>query len=147
MNTTAYIGSFLKQFYRKYSTSLITHLEEKGFSDLRPSFLEILLYLADNEGASLKKVGDFCQLKKQTMTTHVNELVKRGYVVKKVNPEDRREQAIYFTEFGNRFRIALQEISHQIHDEWSVHLGEVELKRLYFILDTSMKKIFTQASS
>jgi len=81
------------------------------------------------------------------MTTHINELVKRGYVVKKVNPEDRREQAIYFTEFGNRFRIALQEISHQIHEEWSLHLGEVELKRLYFILDTSMKKIFDKKTS
>lgn len=142
MNTTAQIGGLLKHFYRLYTKQLLQSLEQRGFTDLRPSFLEILLYLSGNEGASIKDIGNFCQLKKQTMTTHMNELLKRGYIIKRTSPQDKRQQSIFFTEYGLKFKMALLEISQGIHDDWGRVLGEVELKRLAFILDASYQKMY-----
>lgn len=56
MKRIANIGSLLKKIYRAYSVELIKKLEGCGFNDLRPSFLEILMYLTENDGPSIKLI-------------------------------------------------------------------------------------------
>ena len=50
MNRLSSIGSYLKKLYRVYSQELLSSLQNKGFTDLRPSFLEVLLYICEHEG-------------------------------------------------------------------------------------------------
>ena len=73
MKKISQIGSLLKRIYRVYSSELLTSLQQRGFTDLRPSFLEVLLFICENDGPSIKQIGSGCGLKKQTMTSHLNE--------------------------------------------------------------------------
>ncbi len=130
MNSISEIGSLLKKIYRCYSQEVLSYLENKGFNDLRPSFLEILIYVSDSEGPTLKEVGDACRLKKQTMTSHVNELVKRGYLKKVKGIKDKRQQNIYFTDLGEKFRMTLKAATTKVDDDYRQKLGEIEILKI-----------------
>jgi DNA-binding MarR family transcriptional regulator len=141
MNKISLIGSLLKRIYRNYSTELLDSLQQRGFTDLRPSFLEVLLYVCENEGPSIKEVGRACGLKKQTMTSHLNELEKRGYVERRVNPRDKREQNIFLTEYGEKFKLNLFDCIDSIEKNYTDILGEVELDRVQHLLKNFHVKI------
>jgi len=134
MKKISAIGSLLKKIYRVYNSQLLASLQKKGFTDLRPSFLEVLLYICEYEGPSIKLIGEACGLKKQTMTSHLNELEKRGYVFRKANIKDKREQNIYLTEYGEKFRFNLFESINEIEKMYTDAVGEVELDRVALLL-------------
>lgn len=134
MNKISQIGSLLKKIYRNYSNELLEALTLRGFTDLRPSFLEVLLYVCENEGPSIKEVGRACGLKKQTMTSHLNELEKRGYIQRRSNARDKREQNIFLTDYGEKFKLNLFECIDEIEKSYTLVLGEVELDRVQHLL-------------
>ena len=111
MNRLSNIGNLLKKIYRIYSQSLLSMLKDRGFSDLRASFLEILSFLCESEGASIKEIGESCGLKKQTMTSHLNELENRGYIKRTTGLVDKRKQKIFLTEYGEKFKLNVYFIS------------------------------------
>jgi DNA-binding MarR family transcriptional regulator len=134
MSKVSSIGGLLKKLYRSYSNSLLQVLELKGFTDLRPSFLEVLLVICENPGSSIRDIGKNCELKKQTMTSHLNELEKRGYIKRQINPHDKREQNIFLTDYGDRFKLALFEGIESIERNYARAFGDVELERMEAIL-------------
>lgn len=141
MKKISLIGSLLKRIYRSYSNELLAALQQKGFTDLRPSFLEVLLYVCENEGPSIKEIGRACGLKKQTMTSHLNELEKRGYISRKVSERDKREQNIFLTEYGEKFKLNLFECIDGIERNYTNVIGEVELDRVQHLLKNFHGKI------
>lgn len=136
MNRISVIGGLLKKIYRMYAQELLGQLQQKGFTDLRPSFLEVLLFISENEGPSIKDVGRGCGLKKQTMTSHLNELEKRGYIERRLNPNDRREQKVFLTDYGEKFKLALMESVREIETNYEELVGNVELDRIEHTLKT-----------
>lgn len=148
MKRISAVGSLLKKIYRFYSGELLKSLEEKGFTDLRPSFLEVLIYICELDHCpSIKEVGAGCGLKKQTMTGHLNELEKRGYLFRKVNPNDRRAQNIHLSEYGEKFKISLLESIQDIEVNFISKIGEVELERTEHILGNIFTKISDNKSA
>lgn len=134
MKKISQIGSLLKKIYRLYSSDLLGALQERGFTDLRASFLEVLLFICDRPGSTIKEIGQACGLKKQTMTSHLNELEKRGYIFRKVNPDDKREQNISLTDYGEKFKFTLVACTNEIEDRYVGIVGEVELDRVEQLL-------------
>lgn len=130
MKRISTIGNLLKKTYRAYSQELLNHLLEQGFSDLRPSFLEILTYVAETEGSSIKEIGHACGLKKQTMTSHLNELEERGYIKRKNSDIDKREQHIFLTSYGEKFKLNLLQVVNDLEREYSKKIGDVELEKI-----------------
>ena len=141
MKKVSGIGTLLKKIYRVYSGELLNLLEQRGFTDLRPSFLEVLLFICEHEGPSIKSIGIGCGLKKQTMTSHLNELERRGYIKRKINEQDKREQNIFLTEYGERFKLNLFESLSDIEKAYAAQVGEVELDRLNLILKNFFEQI------
>ncbi len=141
MKRISNIGGLLKKIYRHYNNQLLQALISKGFTDLRASFLEILLYVCENDGPTIKEIGLACELKKQTMTSHLNELQKRGYIVRKVSEHDKREQRVYLTEYGERFKFSLLEALDVLEVEYSRLVGDLELDRVNDTLENFHKKI------
>jgi len=141
MNKISTIGSLLKRIYRNYSNNLLEALTMCGFTDLRPSFLEVLLYVCEFEGPSIKEVGRACGLKKQTMTSHLNELERRGYIQRKLSTRDKREQNVYLTEYGEKFKLNLFECVTEIEKNYVQVLGEVELDRVQHLLKNFHQKV------
>lgn len=141
MRKIAHIGSLLKQIYRLYSVQLLQRLQSQGFTDLRASFLEILMYLSEHEGPSIKMIGIACGLKKQTMTSHLNELEKRGYVTRKNSDYDKREQIVVLTEYGAKFKVSMLQVINDIENEYTKKMGSVELDRVELMLDNLHKEL------
>jgi DNA-binding MarR family transcriptional regulator len=141
MKRIANIGSLLKKIYRVYSVELIKELQARGFNDLRPSFLEILMYLSEHDGPSIKLIGRACGLKKQTMTSHLNELEKRGYIQRALSEQDKREQLVYLTDYGEKFKLNLLQVTNDLERQYTSKLGEVELDRVEMMLDNLYKEI------
>ena len=142
MKKISQIGALLKKSYRIYGQQMLQGLTERGFSDLRPSFLEVLRCLCEHRGPSIKDLGKILGLKKQTMTSHLHELERRGYIRRQVG-EDRREQRIFLTEYGERFKLNLLEVTEQIEQNfWNV-VGEVELDRVETLLKNFYGKLQT----
>lgn len=145
MKRISSIGSFLKKIYRIYSVELLISLQNKGFTDLRPSFLEVLLFICENDGPSIKEIGEACGLKKQTMTSHLNELEKRGYIERKLNPHDKREQNIFLTEYGQKFKFNLFESISDLEGKYSSVIGDVEMDRVEHTLKNFHARLKVQA--
>ncbi len=141
MKRIANIGSLLKKIYRVYSIELIKELLSRGFNDLRPSFLEILMFLTENDGPSIKMIGKACGLKKQTMTSHLNELEKRGYIKRTVSEHDKREQLVHLTDYGEKFKLNLLEVTNELERNYTTKLGEVELDRVELMLDNLYREL------
>lgn len=135
------IGTLLKKLYKFYSNELLEKLQDRGFTDLRVSFLEVLNYVSRNDGVSIKLIGEGCGLKKQTMTSHLNELEKRGYLRREKGQNDRREQNIYLTSYGQQFRIALNECISELDEHYAKLVGSVELERLLSILRLTEQRL------
>jgi DNA-binding MarR family transcriptional regulator len=145
MNRVSVIGGLLKKIYRMYAQELLGQLQQKGFTDLGPSFLEVLLFISENEGPSIKQVGQGCGLKKQTMTSHLNELENRGYVERRLNPSDRREQKVHLTDYGEKFKLALMESVREIETNYEQLVGDVELDRIEHTLKTFYQRLDKKA--
>lgn len=141
MKRIANIGSLLKKIYRVYSIELIKELEACGFNDLRPSFLEILMYLSETDGPSIKLIGKACGLKKQTMTSHLNELEKRGYIKRTHSEQDKREQLVYLTDYGEKFKLNLLQVTNNLEKQYTTKLGEVELDRVELMLHNLYREL------
>jgi DNA-binding MarR family transcriptional regulator len=135
------IGSLLKKIYRVYSIELIKELQSRGFNDLRPSFLEILMYLSETDGPSIKLIGKACGLKKQTMTSHLNELEKRGYIKRENSELDKREQLVFLTDYGEKFKLNLLQVTNNLEKQYTSSIGEVELDRAEMMLDKLYREI------
>ncbi len=143
MRRIAHIGSLLKQIYRLYSVELIHQLQARGFTDLRASFLEILMYLSEHDSPSIKMIGKACGLKKQTMTSHLNELERRGYVVRHHSEVDKREQLVKLTDYGEKFKVNLLQVINDVEAHYSRKLGEVELDRVELMLENLHKELLS----
>jgi len=141
MKRIANIGSLLKKIYRVYSVELIKELQAQGFNDLRPSFLEILMFLSENDGPSIKLIGKACGLKKQTMTSHLNELEKRGYIKRTHSEQDKREQLVYLTDYGEKFKLNLLQVTNNLERQYTLKIGEVELDRVEMMLDNLYREL------
>jgi DNA-binding MarR family transcriptional regulator len=141
MKRIANIGSLLKKIYRLYSVELIKELQLSGFNDLRPSFIEILMYLSENENPSIKMIGKACGLKKQTMTSHLNELEKRGYIKRANSEQDKREQLVFLTDYGEKFKLNLLQVTNDLEAQYTMKLGEVELDRVEMMLENLYKEL------
>ena len=137
----ANIGGLLKRIYRSYNAQLLSKVQDKGFTDLRSSYLEVLLNICEKNGPSIKHIGQALGLKKQTMTSHLNELEKRGYIIRSLNPKDKREVRIYLTDFGERFKLALLEAVAEIEESYRIAIGDVELDRVEHILANLHQKM------
>ncbi|MDA9189759.1 MarR family transcriptional regulator [bacterium] len=147
MNRLAKIGTLFKKHYRLYSGEIVSVLQQKGFTDLRPSFLEVLITICELEGQSIKAVGESCGLKKQTMTSHLNELERRNYILRAINPRDKRQQLVNLTDLGMKFKISLNECINDFEKEYVNSIGELELERLEKILENSYEKMVLSRKS
>lgn len=129
------IGNTLKKIYRAYSLDVLKELNSLGYESLTYSYLEVISFICENEGVSLKVIGKSLGLKKQTMTNHISELEKRGIIFRKQCQNDRRSQLIFLTETGESLKINLYKTIAKIEQDYAHIIGGIELERLKGSLD------------
>jgi DNA-binding MarR family transcriptional regulator len=78
------------------------------------------------------------------MTSHLNELEKRGYIERRVNEQDKREQNIFLTEYGLKFKLNLFECINEIEKKYTDLIGDLELNRVELTLKNFHSKLLIQ---
>jgi len=124
------IGNTLKKIYRIYSLDILDKLEQYGHDGITFSYLEVLSFICEHEGASLKLIGRSLGLKKQTMTNHISELERRGYLYRRACPRDGRSQIIFLTELGLSLKTHLFQSISEIENSYEKIIGGLELERI-----------------
>ncbi len=99
-----YIIYFISKTKKKMVRFLEMQLADRGLGDLEPTCGNVLTVLYNHEGElSIKEIGDIVGKEKSTMTTLVNKLEAKGYVLKMKSEEDRRVINVKLTKKGEKY--------------------------------------------
>lgn len=128
-----HIRRLLQQAYRGFNNRAIAKLRQRGHTGLTLAHTLLLSHL-DLDGTHITVLADRAGITKQSMGQLVIDLEKRGYIVRSVDPSDRRATLIRFTHAGWQFLRDAYEIKKEIEAEYQEMLGVEEMKQLRALL-------------
>lgn len=104
-------------------------LAERGFTDVRPAHGFAFVRISAG-GASMIDVADYLGVTKQAGSQLVEQLVRRGYVVREADPADARSRILRLTERGWACTRAAEQAAADTADAWRRQLGAPALDDL-----------------
>jgi len=93
-----------------------------------------LRYILKHQGISQEEIAGNLYLDKTTVSKGVNQLVKRGYIQKKTNPKDKRQNRLLITQKAVQMEGKIDTIYQDINVFLFNGLTEKELNQLTAIL-------------
>lgn len=87
------------------------------------------------DGTRLTELADAAQVTKQTAGALVDQLERHGYVERVPDPTDARARLVRLGPRGKDAQSLAREVEAQVTEEWTRHLGPVEMRRLRSTLD------------
>jgi hypothetical protein len=110
--------SLLRRTSNLMVDEITTRLEAAGFADCPPTFHPIFENL-DPDGTRLTVLAGRAGLTHQSVGEVVDELERRGYVERAIDPLDRRARLVCLTPEGRRVVRAAVQIIDDIEAEWT----------------------------
>ena len=104
-------------------------LADQGFDDVRRAHNAVFVNLRSG-GMRLTQLARAADMSKQAMAELVDDLVEKGYVVKRPDPTDGRAKLIHWGERGLESHRATMEAFAAIDAELAAVVGEGEIERL-----------------
>ena len=125
----------------------IWELEEKAiiteeFKDITNNDMHIIEAVGLN-GGNMSGIAEKLRITVGSLTTSMNSLVKKGYVVRERSEEDRRVVYIRLTEKGDKAYYHHEQFHHQMVDAVMQELGDEEVNVLVKTL-TDLSAFFRQ---
>lgn len=95
MNNKDSIGKYISFLYRYSSCYIGKELEKYSIGKGQYTFLVTLL---KNDGIRQEDLSDLLNIDKGTTARAIKKLEEEGYVIRKINPKDRRSYGVYITD-------------------------------------------------
>lgn len=121
MELSNYLGFSLRVAMKKIDKSLSQQLEDHGVS-IPQSF--ILYSLLEQDGSTLKEIGNKTLIDSSSMTVLVDKLEKEELVARKLDSQDRRAIRVFITEKGLKIAEKVSEIGIVFNSKLYDLLGE-----------------------
>lgn len=115
--------------YRAINDRLVRDLCDCGF-DIRLGHVGVLSNLDYDAEIRLVTLAERAGVTKQAVTPVVNDLVKKGYLRARPDPDDGRAKLVKLTEEGQHLIDAAQPLIVKIEDELRRALGDPRLTQL-----------------
>src|ERR1700761_7280311 len=117
--------SELRMVFRKYMQVKIRSL------DLHLTFemLEVMLCLWRQDGVNQQVIADITLRDKSAMTYLIDNLIKRGLIVRKEDERDRRNKLIFLTEEGKQMQETLQPWVAEMYDRATINMDMASLAK------------------
>ena len=104
------LGFLLAKASQRWNENLQRQFTEAGFPQVRPAYGSILLPLFEEDGLRMGELASRAGLSKQTMTTMVRDMEKRGLVSRRPDAQDRRATCIVLSRKARRFEAVVAPI-------------------------------------
>jgi len=129
IETSTRLNNFFKKALAKY--------------EITPAQLQILNILWKNNHLSSKYIQNETGLDSSTITGIINRIIKRGFITKSINNNDKREIIISLTEKGNNFKAIGKPVIVEIEQFLTRNITPISMN--HFI--TTLKQIDRSISS
>lgn len=120
----------IARIHEKANRLIVSELRKRGLGNLAPSHGDILVCLLMHKELSMKKLAEFIDRDKSTVTALVQKLNDLGYVDKKTVEGDARVTNVYLTEKGKGVYEDFVEISCILQDR--MYSGLTDEERFIF---------------
>ncbi|MNI56532.1 Multidrug resistance operon repressor [compost metagenome] len=128
-------AAMISKIKEAVNTLIVSELERNGIEGIVPSHGDILVFLYQKDGLSVKELAEKIHRTQPTVTVLVNKLENQGYVKRLKREEDSRITSIMLTEKGIQLKPVFQDISDKINDTIYGGLSETEKRQLEFLLE------------
>jgi DNA-binding MarR family transcriptional regulator len=109
-------------------------LERTEFGEIRPTHGCIFRFVR-GEGLRLTVLANLAGMTKQSVGEIVDDLVKRGYVKRIPDPEDRRAKLICLTERGEKAQATGLALFARVEEQWKERYGAERIEKLRELLE------------
>ena len=126
MQTSPIAGS-IQRAYQSADRAISDHLRERGF-DVTRAHSAVLANIDIHDGTRATQLADRASVTKQAIGQVVEDLELKGFVTRRVDPDDRRARLIQLTAKGRRVVAAAQELIEEIGSEVLEEVGHADLE-------------------
>ncbi|MCY7357661.1 MAG: MarR family transcriptional regulator [Rudanella sp.] len=123
------LGRLSWRLKRYIENFLEPHLQERGFADFKLSYLAVLANV-EERGITNNELARRAYVTKQMMSKTVSLLEQQGYIYTKKHESDSRSSVIFLNERGKVLFINLHECITEMHDKFSMILGQNRFEQL-----------------
>jgi DNA-binding MarR family transcriptional regulator len=131
-SATSSLLLLLKQSERRIEQRLLPILEE---FDLTPEHWRVMSALLDDPGQPMSTLAEAAVLPAASLTRHVDRLVERALVLRRIHPDDRRRVVTALSPVGATVAERIRAQEHQIEAAIIDELGEDRFRALAGELD------------
>jgi DNA-binding MarR family transcriptional regulator len=134
MTDTAHnLGVLLFVPYRAMEAAVLSELKAHGH-DLPLSQARVFQRIDPTGGSRMSSLAESAQLSKQTLSSIVDQLERRGYVLRTPDPADARARLVTITPLGRSLIDLSRPIVERVEQEWAARLGSQKLDQLRALL-------------
>lgn len=132
------VGFHLGYVSNELRNALTKSFSESGFN-IHASQFPILAMLWFKDGVTQNELTKHTYKDKTTMTRMISILEKEELIIRKENPDDRRNKLIFLTQYGSELKEKLLPITRQVH---RVAMRNIDSKE-YEVLKSTLAKIYS----
>jgi DNA-binding MarR family transcriptional regulator len=119
----------LREFSRDFERRIWQRLASRGYPDIRPSHSQVFANLGMGS-VRVTELAERAQVTQQAMGKMLKELERMGYVVRDVDPRDKRAREIRLTGKGIQLAQDSLAVVEEIHAQYAEKIGARELRDL-----------------
>jgi DNA-binding MarR family transcriptional regulator len=123
------VGALLRRPFVAVRARIVTSLQEAGFNDLLPAHVAIFQYPGPH-GRSPSAIARTTLASKQATNNLLTQLERAEYLIRTVNPNNRRERTVMLTKRGLQALATIRDTVSAIEDEWKSSLGTERYEQL-----------------
>jgi DNA-binding MarR family transcriptional regulator len=122
--------TLLRTAYNTLSADIYRALLAAGVTDMRPAHGNAMEMLAIEDGLRLTDIASRAGMAPQSMGEVVDDLVAKGYVERREDPDDRRAKRIYLTRKGRATAQASGVAVMNLEQRLVTLMGEAQYRRM-----------------
>lgn len=103
--------------------------------DLTSEMMQVMYYLWDHNGVNQQEIADAVNRDKATLTSLIDNLVRRQLVERREDPQDRRSKRIVLTAKGQDLKQHIVPLLHEMHTLAGQMLPENQLRATTSVLE------------
>lgn len=141
MDMYDHLGELLEEFFHRSMDYEQKYIAKSQYKDITSNDMHILAAIGADSEINMTALALKLHVTVGTLTIAINNLVKKGYVVRKKGAKDRRVVLVVLTDQGREALAFLEEMMHHVGEVIQTEIDEVQCLKLTRILERLLETI------